>query len=164
MGAQVNSGRVGFSLDGGVCRKWAAISYGTGAVGCSRSHWPRSRWQVMKKQTLEKNCLCTYHPLIFCSCVWQGVSLPSQVIPNQPSPCLIPSPFPPPIQRTTTLKPHKALQLFSHIIKLSRVILAGGLLYSSGGMALKPPLWFDYWDSCPDQLLHEGLSDVSRAQ
>lgn len=116
-----------------------------------------------KSRPFEKNWLCMYQSLIFCSCVWQGVSLLSQVIPSQLPPCLIPSPFPPPIQRTTTLKPHKALQLFSHIIKLSRVILAGGLSYSGAGIALKPPPWFDYWDSCPDQLLHEGLCDVSRA-
>lgn len=163
MGAQVNSGKVGFSLDEGVCRKWAVISYGTRDVGCSRSHWPRSRWQVMKSKPCEKNWLCIYQSLIFCSCVWQGVSLPSQVIPSQLAPCLIPSPFPPPIQRTTALKPHKALQLFSHIIKLSWVILAGGLSYSGWGITLKPPPWFDYWDSCPDQLLHKGICDVSRA-
>lgn len=158
MGAQVNRGKVGFSLDEGVFRKWAVISYGTGDGGC-RSHWPRSRWQVTKSKPFEKNWLYIYQSLIFGSCVWR-------VFPchhSQLTPCLIPSPFPPPIQRTTTLKPHKALQLFSHIIKLSWVILARGLPYSGGGMALKPPPWFDCWDSCPHQLLHEGIWDVSRA-
>lgn len=72
-----------------------------------------------EKQTFGEEPLCMYRPLISCPCVHQCASLPSQVIPSQLTLCLIPSPFPPPIQRTTTLKPHKALQLFSHIIKSS---------------------------------------------
>lgn len=52
-----------------------------------------------------------------CSSAITGHPLPAP-------PCLIPSPLSPPIQRATTLKPHKALQLFSHVIKSSEVILA----------------------------------------
>lgn len=105
-----------------------------GAAGHTDSVPGDKSW---KGRPSEKNWLCMYQSLIFCSCLWQGVSLPSQVTPSQLLPCLIPSPFPPPVQRTTTLKPHKALQLFSHIIKLSWVILAGGLSYSAAGIALK---------------------------
>lgn len=52
-----------------------------------------------------------------CSSAITGHPLPAPT-------CLIPSPLSPPIQRATTLKPHKASQLFSHVIKLSEVILA----------------------------------------
>lgn len=163
MGAQVSSGKAGFALDGGVCRKWAAISYGTGDVGCSRSHWPHSRWQVMKKQSLWEKLALSISALNLLLVCMAGC-FPAITGLTQLTPCLIPSPFPAPIQRTTTLKPHKALQLFSHKIKLSWVILAGGLSCSAGGIALKPLLWFDCWDSCPHQLLLQGLSGVSRAQ